>query len=117
MRLVGPTPDHRDEVPDTAVFLDRVSEAPAEVDGVAISPTYPLSRQHFRLDELRYDALYGSLGNPDLVGEIAHARVWFVGQLDDHVTVIRQEGPNVFPWAHLRSIFHVIHIAKINTRI
>ncbi|MEH3055355.1 MAG: hypothetical protein PGN13_15355 [Patulibacter minatonensis] len=45
------------------------------------------------LDEVGHDPLRRALGDPDALGDVAHADVGIAGDADDDVRVVGQEGP------------------------
>lgn len=94
-------PNHGHEVANPTVRLDGMSQASLPIDGVAIAATDAVPREHPGIDKLRDNALHGSLGNADPISEIAQPHIGIVREPQDHVTVIRQKGPSVFPWRHI----------------
>ena len=74
LRLVGDVGEV-EEGPDFDVLLRGVAHVPVLVDAVAVAATVALALDVSGLDQVGEDALCGSLGDPDLVGDVAEPDV------------------------------------------
>ena len=62
-------------------------------DAVAVAATVALALDVSGLDQVGEDALCGSLGDPDLLGNVAKPDVWRAGDADEHLRVVGEEAP------------------------
>jgi hypothetical protein len=92
LRLVGDVSEV-EEGSDFDVFLRGVAHVPVLVDAVAIAATVALALDVSRLDQVGEDALCGSLGDPDLLGDVAKPDVWRAGDAEQHLRVVGEEAP------------------------
>ena len=65
------------------------------VDAVAVAATVALALDESRLDEVGEDALCGSLGDPDLLGNVSKPDVWRASDAEEHLRVVGEEPPAV----------------------
>ena len=63
------------------------------VDAVAVAATVALALDVSRLDQVGEDALCGSLGDPDLLGNVAKPDVWRARDAEEHLRVVGEEAP------------------------
>jgi hypothetical protein len=82
-----------EEGADFDVLLRRVAHVAVLVDAVAVAATVALALDVSRLDEVGEDALCGSLGDPDLLGNVAKPDVWCAGDAEEHLRVVGEEAP------------------------
>ena len=61
------------------------------VDAVAVAATVALAVDVFGLDEVGEDALGGSLGDPDLLGDVAKPDVGRAGDAEEHLGVVKRK--------------------------
>jgi hypothetical protein len=87
--------DEVEEGPDFDVFLRWVAHVPVFVDAVAVAATFPLAVDEPGLDEVGDDALGGSLGDPDLLGDVSKPDVRHAGDAEEHLRVVGEEPPAV----------------------
>jgi len=71
------------------------------VNLVDIATTAAVTLQHAGFFEILHDALDGSLGDADLVGDIAKSHLGVPVQADQHVRMVCEKSP--FPRRHLLS--------------
>jgi hypothetical protein len=84
-----------EEGSDFDVLLRWVAHVPVFVDAVAVAATFALALDEPRLDEVGDDALCGSLGDPDLLGNVSKPDVRHAGDAEEHLGVVREEPPGV----------------------
>ena len=84
-----------EESPDFDVLLRRVAHVPVFVDAVAVTATSALALDEPRLDEVGDDALCGSFGDPDLLGNVAKPDVRHARDAEEHLGVVREEPPGM----------------------
>lgn len=92
------------------MLLERVAERAPSLHAVVVAPTLapPLEKP---VDlEVRENALNGALGDPDELGDVADACPRVGGDADQHVGVVRQEGPPGRPCAHDPSCLERNHL-------
>ena len=94
LRLVGDA-DEVEESPNFDVLLRWVAHVPVLVDAVAVAATVALALDESRLDEVGEDALCGSLGDPDLLGNVSKPDVWRASNAEEHLRVVGEEPPAV----------------------
>ncbi len=94
LRLVGDA-DEVEESPNFDVLLRWVAHVPVLVDAVAVAATVALALDEPRLDEVGEDALCGSLGDPDLLGNVSKPDVWRASNAEEHLRVVGEEPPAV----------------------
>jgi hypothetical protein len=92
LRLVGDAYEV-EERPDFDVLLRWVAHVPVLVDAVAVAATVALALDEPRLDEVGKDALCGSLGDPDLLGNVSKPDVWRAGDAEQNLRVVGEESP------------------------
>ena len=92
LRLVGGVYEV-EEGTDFDVLLRWVAHVPVLVDAVAVAATVALALDVSRIDEVGEDALGGSLGDPDLFGNVAKPDVWRAGDAEKHLRVVGEEAP------------------------
>ena len=78
---------------DLDVLLRRVAHVPVLVDAVAVAATVALAFDISRIDKVGEDALGGSFGDPDLLGNVAKPDVWRAGDAEEHLRVVGEEAP------------------------
>jgi hypothetical protein len=81
------------EVADPDVRLQRVPEPALGRQRVGVPPADPGHHEEPRLDEIADDQLDGTLGDADPGCDVPHPRLGVQGQVDQHVPVVRQQGP------------------------
>ncbi len=74
--------------------LHRVPQRATEVHRVPVSPALTDLRDVPSIAELRHDALNGPLRDADRGGDIARARRPVLGDADEDVGMVREEGPS-----------------------
>ena len=94
LRLVGSV-YQLEEGPDFDVLLGWVAHVPVFVDAVAVAATVARALDVSRLDEVGEDPLCGSLGDPDLFGDVSKPDVWGAGDAEEHLSVVGEEAPGV----------------------
>jgi hypothetical protein len=87
-----------EEGPDFDVLLRWVAHVLVLVDAVAVAATVALALDVSRFDEVGEDALCGSLGDPDLFGNVSKPDVWRAGDAEEHLRVVGEEPPVVAVW-------------------
>jgi hypothetical protein len=92
LRLVGDVSEI-EEGADLDVLLRWVAHVPVLVDAVAVATTVALALDVSGLDQVGEDALGGSLGDPDLLGNVAKPDVWRAGDAEEHLRVVGEEAP------------------------
>ena len=94
LRLVGDGFEV-EEGPDFDVLLGWVAHVPVFVDAVAVAATVARALDVSGLDEVGEDALCGSLGDPDLFGDVSKPDVWGAGDAEEHLGVVGEEAPGL----------------------
>jgi hypothetical protein len=92
LRLVGDVGEVKQGA-DFDVLLRGVAHVAVLVDAVAVAATVALAVDVSRLDEVGEDALCGSLGDPDLLGDVAKPDVRCAGDAEEHLRVVGEEAP------------------------
>jgi hypothetical protein len=64
-----------------------------EDDVVAVTAPFSMPREAASGFEVFHDALDRSLGDTDLISQVAEPKLGIAGQADEHMTVITQERP------------------------
>jgi len=82
-----------EERSDLDVLLRRVAHVAVFVDAVAVAATVALALDVSGLNEVGEDALCSSLGDPDLLGDVAQPDVWCPSDAEEHLRVIGEEAP------------------------
>jgi hypothetical protein len=82
-----------EEGTDLDVLLRRVAHVPMLIDAVAIAATVALAFDVSRIDQVGEDALGGSFGDPDLLGNVAKPDIWRAGDAEEYLSVIGEEAP------------------------
>jgi len=95
-----------EESPDFDVLLRWVAHVPVLVNAVTVAATVALALDESRLDEVGDDSLCGSLGDPDLLGNVAKPGVWHAGDAEEHLRVVGEEPPG----ALVRFDIDAIHV-------
>ena len=80
--------------------FEVVAERQSLLHQIAIAAPFAPALQVAVGFELPEDALHGTLGDADLLGDVANARVGIMRDADQHVRVVREEGPAGRPIAH-----------------
>ena len=75
------------------VGLGGVAHRCFAVDEVVVAAADAAAIDDPGLDEVGDDSLRGPLGDPDLVGDLPERDVDVLGDADEHLRVVRQEGP------------------------
>ena len=83
----------RDQARDRAVALDRMAERDVLVQLVVRAATIALAREVATRLEVHDDAMSGSLGDPDEPRELPQPDLRIPRDAEEHVRVIREEGP------------------------
>jgi hypothetical protein len=94
LRLVGDVYEV-EEGPDFDVLLGWVAHVPVFVDAIAVAAAVARALDVSRFDEVGEDALRGSLGDPDLFGDVSKPDVWGAGDAEEHLRVVGEEAPGV----------------------
>jgi hypothetical protein len=94
LRLVGDVYE-LEECSDFDVLLGWVAHVAVLVDAVAVAAAVAVALDISRLDEVGEDALCGSLGDPDLLGDVAEPDVWCAGDAEEHLGVVGEEAPGM----------------------
>jgi hypothetical protein len=92
LRLVGDVSE-AEEGADLDVLLRWVAHVLVLVDAVAVASTVALALDVSGLDQVGEDSLGGSLGDPDLLGNVAKPDVWRAGDAEEHLRVVGEEAP------------------------
>ena len=92
LRLVGGVGEV-EEGADFDVLLRGVAHVLVLVDAVAVAAAVALAFDVSGLDEVGEDALGGSFGDPDLLGDVAEPDVWRAGDAEEHLCVVGEEAP------------------------
>ena len=82
-----------EEGPDLDVLLGWVAHVQVLIDAVAVAASVAFAFDVSGLDQVGEDALRGSLGDPDLLGDVAEPDVWRAGDADQHLCVVGEEAP------------------------
>ena len=82
-----------EEGPDLMVGLGGVAHRCAAVDEVVVSAADAAAVDDPFLDEVSDDSLRGPFGYSDLVGDVPERDVDVLGDADEHLRVVCQEGP------------------------
>ncbi len=85
--------DKLDEAVNEAVRLDGVTQGKLAVNFVAVATAFAFNGQIAGGNEVVNNALYGALGNANLLSEIAHAGLGVGGDGKQDVSVVGEEGP------------------------
>lgn len=73
--------------------LQRMTEGKLWMNPVPVAAAITFSLEIPVSDQLRQDALGGTLGDSDLVGDVAHEHARIPSHADDDMGVIGQKGP------------------------
>jgi hypothetical protein len=82
-----------EEWPDLVVGLGGVAHCCPAVDEVVVAAADTATIDDPCLDEISDDSLRGPLGDSDLDGDLSERGVDVLGDADEHLRVVRQEGP------------------------
>lgn len=87
--------EEREELPQRHPRFQRVPEVGARDDLVAVASPGLGPDDEALADEFGDDLLDGALGDADPLGEVPDPGLRVAGDRDEHVPVVRQEGPSV----------------------
>ena len=86
------TAEHQfEELANAGVLLERVTEWYGAVDAVVIASSDPFPVQSPLFDQVAHDAVRRTLGDANLLGDLAQGQVRIVREADQNVRVIREE--------------------------
>jgi len=92
--------------------FDRVAKRQLAVDLVVRSAPVSTPRDHARFLELAENPLHRAFGNPNGLGDLAHANVRITGDTDQYVTVITEETPGWGAWVDAHGSITVFSYIK-----
>jgi hypothetical protein len=75
------------------IALKPVAQGGVDVDGVVVAPADPGAVDVAFGDEVVDDRLHGSLGDPDLCGDVTEADVRVARDAEEYLRVVREERP------------------------
>ena len=82
-----------EEGADLDVLLRWVAHVLVLVDAVAVAATVARAFDISRIDKVSEDALGGSFGDSDLLGNVAKPDIWRAGDAQKYLSVIGEEAP------------------------
>ena len=82
-----------EQLRDLVVFLERVPEMQVLGNGVVVAPSPALPAEIAVEFEVHHDLHGGPFGDADEVGDLAQAEVRCLGDGEEHMGVVGEEGP------------------------
>ena len=85
---------------DGVMGFERMPQRQLAVDHVVVAPAVAFAVDDAGVLEFADDPLHGALGDAHPLGHLADADVRFLGQAQEHVAVVAEEGPHVVVGRH-----------------
>jgi hypothetical protein len=87
--------EHVDQVADLVAELGNVAHRQVAPDRVGVAAACPRALDVAGFDEVGEDPLSRAFGDSDPVGHVAQAHVRVLGEAEEHLRVVGDEGPCV----------------------